>query len=164
MTATTLRPMLPGDAAALAALFRSSIGELGAEDYDEGQREAWAARADDEAAFAKALAGSLTLVAIGAGVPVGFASLAGPDKVAMLYVDPGHARRGIASMLLDALVRLAGGRGAARLSVDASDCARDFFAARGFVASVRNTVPLGDQWLGNTTMTRTLAKGDPKLH
>lgn len=157
---TALRPMLPTDAAALAAVFRSSIAVLAAEDYDEEQREAWAGRADDEAAFAKRLVGSLTLVATRQGAPVGFASLAGPDSIAMLYVDPDHARQGIASMLLDALVRLAGARGAAKLSVDASDCARDFFAARGFVATVRNTVPLGDQWLGNTTMTRTLARAD----
>lgn len=164
MTVATLRPMLPGDVAALAAVFRASIAVLGAEDYDEEQREAWAARADDEAAFAKSLTGALTLVAAGEGIAVGFVSLAGLDKIAMLYVDPDHARQGIASMLLDALVRLAGARGAMTLSVDASDCARDFFAARGFVASVRNTVPLGDQWLGNTTMIRTLAKADPRLH
>lgn len=156
MTAATLRPMLPTDVAALAAVFRSSIEELGADDYDDAQREVWAGQADDEAAFARTLTGALTLVATLESVPVGFASLSGPDKIAMLYVDPAHARQGIASMLLDALARLAGARGAGKLSVDASDSARDFFAARDFVAAVRNTVSLGEQWLGNTTMTRTL--------
>lgn len=156
MTAATLRPMLPADAAALAAVFRASIEELAADEYADAQREVWAAQADDEAAFGRRLAGALTLVATREGAPVGFASLAGPDTIAMLYVDPAHARQGIASLLLDALVRLAGARGALKLSVDASDSARDFFAARGFVAAVRNTVSLGEQWLGNTTMTRTL--------
>lgn len=156
MTAATLRPMLPADAAALAAVFRASIEELAADDYDDAQREVWAGQADDEAAFGRRLAGALTLVATVEGAPVGFASLAGPDTIAMLYVDPGHARQGVASLLLDALVRLAGARGALKLGVDASDSARDFFAARGFVPAVRNTVSLGDQWLGNTTMTRPL--------
>lgn len=156
MTATTLRPMLPAEAATLAALFRSSVEELGADEYDEAQREVWAGQADDEAAFARTLTGALTLVATRKGAPVGFASLGGADKITMLYVHPEHARQGVGSVLLDALVRLAGARGAVRLSVDASDSARDFFAAFGFVPFVRNTVSLGDQWLGNTTMTRTL--------
>lgn len=156
MMAATLRPMLPADVAALAAVFRSSIEDLGADEYGDAQREVWAGQADDEAAFGRTLGQALTLVATREGAPVAFASLAGPDRIAMLYVAPDHARQGIASLLLDALVRLAGARGAAKLSVDASDSARDFFAARNFVATVRNTVSLGDQWLGNTTMTRSL--------
>ena len=156
MTAATLRPMLPADAAALAAVFRASIEELGQDEYAEAQREVWAGQADDEAAFALRLTGALTLVAVLEGAPIGFVSLVDLDRIAMLYVAPEHARQGVASLLLDALVRLGTARGAVKLSVDASDSARDFFAARGFLAAVRNTVPLGDQWLGNTTMTRTL--------
>ncbi len=150
-----LRPLLPADAPALAALFRASIAGLAEEDYSEAQCEAWAGTADDEAAFARRLAGSLTLVATAAGEPVGFASLAGP-KIDMLYVAPAQARQGVATLLLDALVRLAGARKVETLAVEASDTARDFFAARGFVPQSRNTVPLGEEWLGNTTMTRKL--------
>ena len=51
-----LRPALPADAPVLAALFRASIEELAQEDYSEAQLEAWAALADDEAAFAQKLA------------------------------------------------------------------------------------------------------------
>ena len=51
-----LRPALPADAPALAALFRASVEKLGAEDYSEAQVEAWSALADDEAEFAKKLA------------------------------------------------------------------------------------------------------------
>lgn len=158
MTAATLRPMLPADVSALASVFRSSIEELAADEYDDAQREVWAGQADDKAAFARTLTGALTLVATLDGTPVGFASLSGPDKIAMLYVHPSHARQGIASLLLDALARLAGARGAVKLSVDASDSARDFFAARDFAATVRNTVSRGEQWLGNTTMTRILKR------
>lgn len=153
----TLRPMLPADGATLARIFRDSIEELSADDYDMAQREAWAAAADDEAAFAKARAGELTLVAVVGGEPVGFASLRGKDTIAMLYVAPRWARHGIGTQLVDALVRLATARGGTRLVADASDTARDLFAAAGFVAQRRNTVPLGDEWLGNTTMERAPA-------
>jgi hypothetical protein len=58
-----MRPYLPKDAPRCAAIFRASIEELAADDYDEEQRAAWANRADDEADFAANLAGSLTLIA-----------------------------------------------------------------------------------------------------
>ena len=51
----TMRPMLPADAPLLAVIFRASVEELGPEDYSPAQVEAWAAAADDEAAFAAAL-------------------------------------------------------------------------------------------------------------
>jgi hypothetical protein len=58
----------------------------------------------------------------------------------MLYVHPSAAGQGVASMLCEALEKLAGGRGAKSLTVDASDNAQDFFKKRGYVAKQRNTV------------------------
>jgi putative acetyltransferase len=75
----------------------------------------------------------------------------------MLYVHPSVTGRGIATMLCDALEKLAGARGTKKLSVDASDSARGFFEKRGYVAQQRNTVTIGDEWLANTTMTKDLA-------
>ena len=72
----------------------------------------------------------------------------------MLYVHPGAAGQGVASMLCDALEKLAGGRGAKSLTVDASDNAQDFFAKRGYVAKQRNTVTVNGEWLANTTMQK----------
>ena len=51
MSAVALRPYLPADAKRCAEIFRASIEELAADDYDADQREAWASRADDEAGF-----------------------------------------------------------------------------------------------------------------
>ena len=86
------------------------------------------------------MAGELTLIATLDGSPVGFASLAGKDKIDMLYVHPAAAGQGVGSLLVDALEKLAGCRGVAKLSVDASDTARGFFEKRGYVAQQRNTV------------------------
>jgi putative acetyltransferase len=152
-----LRPMLPADAPLIAEIFRASIAELTGDDYSEAQQEAWAATADDEAAFAKKLAGQLTLVATLGGSPVGFISLAGSDRLDMLYVHPAAAGRGAGAMLVDAIEKLAAARGAARLKVDASDSALEFFRKRGYVAQQRSTVLRGDEWLANTTMEKPLA-------
>ncbi len=152
-----LRPYMPADAATLAALFRESVDELAEEDYDDAQREAWASQADDAAAFGARLAGALTIVALVDGEIAGFASLKDNADFHMLYVRPELARRGVGTALADAIEKIAAGRGTKTMTVDASDAARDFFAARGYVAKTRNTIEIGGQWLGNTTMTKELA-------
>jgi putative acetyltransferase len=154
----TMRPMLPADAPLLAQIFRASVEELGVEDYSDAQVEAWAEAADDEAAFAKSLSEQLTLIALLDGEPVGFASLKGNDKLEMLYVHPAAIGQGAATMLVDALEKLARGRGVTKLTVDASDTAEGFFKFRGYVPQSRNTVLRGSEWLANTTMAKTLVE------
>jgi putative acetyltransferase len=152
-----LRPALPADTQVLAELFRASVEELALEDYSEAQVEVWAALADDEAGFANKLAGALTIVAMQNGEIVGFASLKGADVIDMLYVHPDAVRKGVAAQLCDALEKLAAARKTTTLRVDASDSALAFFLARKYEPQQRNMVFLGDEVLGNTTMTRKLA-------
>ena len=154
-----LRPFLAEDASTVAQIFQAAIGELTSDDYSEAQQEAWASVADDVADFAAKLGGQLTLVATLDGEPVGFASLAGKDKIDMLYVHPDATGQGAGATLADALEKLAGARGAEKLTVDASDTARGFFEHRGYAARSRNSISIGDEWLANTTLTKTLAKG-----
>jgi putative acetyltransferase len=154
-----LRPFLGEDAPMLAAIFAASIEELTGEDYSQAQQQAWASAADDEEQFGERLAGELTLVATLQNSPVGFAALKGADHIDMLYVHPAAAGQGVGSMLCEALERLAGGRGAKSLNVDASDNAEGFFAKRGYVAKQRNTVTVNGEWLANTTMQKTLVDG-----
>ena len=152
-----MRPMLPTDAPLLAEIFRAAVEELATDDYSEAQQEAWASAAEDEAAFGKKLAGELTLIATLESSPVGFASLKGADTIDMLYVHPSVAGLGVGAMLVDALEKLAGARGAKSLTVDASDTALDLFKKRGYVAQQRNSVPRHGEWLANTTMQKQLA-------
>jgi putative acetyltransferase len=153
-----LRPYLPADRPLLAEIFRASVEELTGDDYDPAQQSAWAAIADDEAVFTKRLDGALTLVATMEGEPVGFASLAGPEKIDMLYVHPAATRRGVAALLVDALEKLAAGRGAKRLTANASDTSLGFYEHRGFVPVQRNTVRCNGEWLANTTVEKKLTE------
>jgi putative acetyltransferase len=153
-----LRPFLPADTPVLAAIFAAAVQELTGDDYDETQQEAWASIADEEEEFGKKLAGDLTLIATVKNAAVGFASLRGKDHIEMLYVHPGAAGQGVASALLDALEKLAGARGAEKLTVDASDNAQEFFRKRGYVAQQRNSVTINGEWLANTTMQKVLVQ------
>jgi putative acetyltransferase len=156
-------PLRPADAKRCAEIFRASIEELAAEDYDADQRDAWASRADDEQAFGARLASALTLLAVIDGEIAGFASLKDGEEIDMLFVDPEFARQGVGRTLLDALTRLAQARGAKRLSHRGER--RRQAAVRAPKASPprrRNLVRKGDQWLANTTMTKTLGPVAPK--
>jgi putative acetyltransferase len=158
MPQATLRPFLPTDTPILAAIFVASISELAGDDYSETQQAAWASAAEDEAAFGKRLAGQLTLIASLENSPVGFASLRGADHIDLLYVHPSAVLRGVAAMLCDALEKLAGARGAKLLTADVSDNAQEFFQKRGYIATRRSTITMGDEWLANTTMQKTLGE------
>src|SRR5450755_3915684 len=103
-----LRPFLAADTPVLAAIFAASVEELTGDDYSEAQQQAWASAADDEEQFGKRLASELTLIATLQNSPVGFASLKGTDHIDMLYVHPSAVGQGAASMLCEALEKLAG--------------------------------------------------------
>jgi putative acetyltransferase len=151
-----LRPFLPQDAGVVAQIFRDAIEELTEEDYDEAQRAAWMASADDEEDFAKRLAAQTTLLALRDGEAVGFVSLKGNDLIDMLYVRPEVAGDGIGSFLVAAMETLARGRGAKTLTVDASDTALPFFEKLGFKPQFRQSVALEGEWLANTKMAKAL--------
>ncbi len=140
MNVISLRPYLPTDAELCAAIFRSSVEELASEDYSADQCVAWAARADDPD-IPKRLGSALTLIALVDGEPAGFASLKGAETIDMVYVDPDFARRGVATALLDALVRLAAARGAKTLTSEVSDTARPLFERQGFQAATPQPRP-----------------------
>jgi putative acetyltransferase len=151
-----LRPFLPQDAPLLADIFRAAIEELTEDDYNPAQQEAWASAADDLEAFAGRLGKHLALVATMEGSPVGFISLDAPTNIDLFYVHPAVAGRGVGTTLYDAVEKLSAARGTPQLSVEVSDTAREFFVHRGFSAEQRNSVSVGNEWLSNTTMKKTL--------
>ncbi len=157
-----LRPFLPADTMALRDLFAQSIEELTVDDYDEDQRVAWAATAEDAGEFRTRLANALTLIVQLDGEYLGFGSLKDNRTIDMLYVHPDFAGEGVGTALADALEKIAGARGTEAVTVDASDTAVPFFERRGYVATQRNSVPRDDQWLSNTTMVKRLAPTEPK--
>lgn len=154
-----LRPFLKEDTPLLASIFAAAVEQLTGDDYNETQQEAWASVVDDEDEFGNRLASQLTLIATLQNSPVGFASLKGADHIDMLYVHPAAAGQGVASTLLEALEKLARGRGAKSLTVDASDNALEFFSKRGYAPNQRNTVTVNGEWLANTTMQKALTDG-----
>jgi len=156
-----LQPFLPADTMALVDLFAQSIEELTQDDYTEEQRLAWASSAADAEAFAARLGAMTTLIVKVDGQYAGFGALKDNSTLDMLYVHPYFAGQGVGSALADALELLAKSRGAKTITVEASDTAEEFFEQRGYVAQQRNSLPRGDEWLTNTTMTKALQDPAP---
>ncbi|WP_414471633.1 N-acetyltransferase family protein [Microvirga sp. M2] len=156
-----LRPFLPADLPVLVEVFQASIEELTGEDYSEAQQEAWMLQAEEED-FAGTLAKDLTLVATVEGSPVGFIALKDNELIELFHVHPAVAGQGVGTMLYDAVERLATARGAARLVAEVSDNALPFFQKQGFQPQRRNTLSLGDEWLGTTTMEKRLAPAEDR--
>jgi putative acetyltransferase len=155
-----LRPALPADLPLLAILMQAAFEEMAGEEYSGAQRAAWTAEADDPQAFAARLAKALVLVVEEEGEPVGFAALEDNRRVSHVYVHPDCAGDGIGRALVEALGKLAGGRGATDIAAAVTDNARGFFEKLGYVPASRRTLALGDEWLGVTDMA--LALSTPK--
>jgi putative acetyltransferase len=155
-----LRPFLPGDTIALRELFAASIEELTQDDYDEDQRAAWVAGAEDADAFRERLEKATTLVVEVDGEHAGFASLKDNSVLDMLYVHPYHAGSGIGTTLCAALETIARARGTEAMTVEASETAVLFFEGRGYTALQRNSVERFGEWLTTTTMSKKL-KDEP---
>jgi putative acetyltransferase len=154
----SLRPYLAADLPLLFEIKLSAIEELTVEDYDEAQRRALADLADDEEALGETLKTGLSLVALIGGAPVGFIVLADGGLIDQLYVHPAVARTGVASVLCDAIEKLASARKIESLVVDASDTAKPLFERRGYIAERRNTIAVDDLWIGDTRMKKKLSQ------
>jgi putative acetyltransferase len=59
---------------------------------------------------------------------------------------------------MEAVIKIATARGAKSLDADVSDNASAFFEKFGFVAEKRNMLMRDDEYLGNTTMRKTLVE------
>ena len=119
-----LRLCTQADLPAVLNLFRTSVHTLCRADYTPAQLSAWAPADTDEAPWARRLQCQTFLLAEEDGDLMGFASLEG-DYLDLLYVHPRHARRGVGTVLCDALERQCTGQ---RITVHASLTARPFFA------------------------------------
>ena len=142
-----LRLCTQADLPAVLNLFRTSVHTLCRADYTPAQLSAWAPADTDEAPWARRLQCQTFLLAEEDGDLMGFASLEGD------YVHPRHARRGVGTVLCDALERQCTGQ---RITVHASLTARPFFARRGYRTVEPHEVQRRGETLTNYLMEKEL--------
>ena len=149
--ALVLREARESDVAELARIYAASIRELAPEYYPADRVEAWAAFAE-EAGFRDFILGPHTLVAVDASGPVGFAGMEETGRIASLFVRPDRARQGVASQLLEALLRRP--EVPTRLWTQASELSRPLFEKFGFTVVETEVVERRGTELGRYVMER----------
>ena len=153
-----LRTYRPDDAPALLTLFRDTIRRVNSRDYTPDQIRAWASDDIDPLVWADRFAGRFVAVAEEAGRAVGFADLEASGHIDRVFVSADHQGRGVARLLLSAVVAEAQRLGLVRLFPEASITARPFCENQGFVVLTPQVVTLRGVEFVNYRMERVLTE------
>lgn len=151
-----IRPAVPADLSAIAALAQRSILEGCRPTYDAIQRRVWAARLSSVAHWQHIYDIQYMVVAQCVDNLVGMAALEGVEHVDYLYVDPMAFRQGVATELYQTLVQRAQQQGAMRLYSEVSHQARPFFERMGWQVDHVRTVRIDEVELTNNAMSLVL--------
>ena len=98
-----IREYQPCDCREITELFYNTIHTINAKDYTEEQLTAWATDKPDMERWSSSLQEHFSLVAIEAGMIVGFGDIDSTGYVDRLYVHKDYQRKGIATAICDML-------------------------------------------------------------
>ncbi len=161
----------PADVDEIAAAHLDSIRSIGARYYDATIVRDWAARITSDL-YLKAMArGEVFWIAVGASNSrpevLGFSShrIDGREHGTSVYVRGSAARLGIGSTLFRSAEAAAVAAGAARLVIDASLAAVEFYKANGFEEVGRGTHQMAyGQAMACVFMRKNLADRNSRRH
>jgi putative acetyltransferase len=147
------------DAGALAAIFFSSVRQIGGQHYTAEQVAAWAPKSPDPDVFTRlASDGRTFLVATGKnGEPIAYGDIEEHGHIDHIYCSPEAAGRGVAERLYGELESVARSAGISVLSVEASEPAERFFQKQGFEPIGRNEFTLNGVEIHNYSMRKALS-------
>ncbi len=152
----SVRPYRPDDAAALSALYETSVRRLGAADYSDAQIEAWASLTPSAQALDSRMGdGRTRLVAVTDDL-AGFIDLEADGHIDLLYVAPAAAGLGVARTLLETAEALAPLTGAGRLYAEVSETARPVFERLGFSVVARRDFEVAGVPIHNWAVEKAL--------
>ncbi|AOS44573.1 putative N-acetyltransferase YafP [Lacunisphaera limnophila] len=154
--AIVLRSHQPADVPQLARLFHDAVHQTAGAHYTLEQRAAWSPPSPDLTRWRERLARQQVLLAESAGVLAGFCSWTVEGYLDLLFVDPAHGRRGVATTLYQAAEKSLRDHGATRVHTQASVTAQPFFLRQGFRVVRHQIVPTRGVDLPNAVMEKWL--------
>jgi putative acetyltransferase len=135
-----VRHFMPEDAAQIAQLFHDTIHTVNSRDYSPIQLAAWA---PDDLQFYDWVAfcsSRITFVVDDRGTIAGFANLEPDGHIDCFYCHKDYQRRGVGTLLYQAVEQQALKLGCDRLFTEASITAKPFFQRLGFTVIQQQTV------------------------
>ncbi len=153
-----IRPYRTDDAPHMARLYYDAVLGLGRRAYSAAQVAAWApAPLKPIDVLNRAADGRTTFVAADADdQAVAYVDLEADGHVDHLYCHPNYAGQGVASRLLETVIRRAVEQGLAVLYVEASELARPVFERHGFTVTARRDFEVRGVPIHNYAMRREL--------
>jgi putative acetyltransferase len=154
-----IRVFRDDDAGALAAVFFSSVRQIGSHFYTAEQVTAWAPNLPPADAFIRrASDGRTLLVAVDDDdQPIAYGDLESNGHIDHLYCSPEAAGSGVAKQLYEELEGLARRARISVLFVEASEPAKRFFQKQGFDVIERNDLQVRGVALHNYRMRKALS-------
>lgn len=162
MTGLEVRAFHPDDAERLAQIYRDAVSVLGARHYLPEQIDAWLSIAPGPAGIANIYAGARTALVCDAGAgPLAFSDHDRTGHIRFFYCDPRYAGRGVADLLMHAIINSAVAQGIEGLHAEASDSALGFFRRHGFEVGGRRELRISGIAIHNHAVGKRLAVPAP---
>jgi putative acetyltransferase len=155
-----LRPYTEADATSCWRLFHDTVRRVNSRDYTPAQVNAWANADIDPEPWFRRFDGKIAYVVASDEEVLGFADLASDGYLDRLFVSTNHQRRGIATMLMNAIEHAAKEITLPRIHTQASITAKPFFLSRGFTVVTEQTVECRGVKMTNFLMEYNFAARD----
>jgi putative acetyltransferase len=152
----TLRRAILADLPEIKELFKGTIMQVCANEYDAEQRKTWASSSEKTERWENLIKEQYVLLAVKQDRIVGFGSLLNGNYLDFMYVHKDHQKQGIAEMLLAELETEAIRRKTKVITSDISKTARPFFEKKGYVVLKEQENQRGDVVLINYKMEKVL--------
>ena len=151
-----LRHATIADLFEMKELYKRTIMEVCAAEYDVEQRAVWASSSEKTERWNALINDQYVLLAVKDNVIVGFGSLLNGNYLDFMYVHKDYQRQGIADLLLNALQAEAIRQKTTVITSDISKTARPFFEKKGYVVLAEQQNQRGDLVLINYKMEKEL--------
>lgn len=148
-----LRPYLPSDITAVAALFYNTVHTVNRRDYTDIQLDAWADGNIDLNKWNSSFLSNITVIAEIGGIIVGFGDITYDGYLDRLYVHKDYQHIGIATAICDYLESRTN---VDKITTHASITAKPFFEKRGYMAVKEQQVIRHNVTLTNYIMEKQI--------
>lgn len=152
-----IRPLTELDIPEMRELFRTTVLTVNSKDYTKEEVADWASCGDSIEHWKELLAKNDYIGAIdGQGKIVGFSSMNAEGYLHSMFVHKDWQHKGVASMLLSEVEKMALGYGVHKISAEVSITARPFFEKHGYKMVKEQKAKANRLWLTNYVMEKTL--------
>ena len=152
-----IRPLTELDIPEMRELFRTTVLTVNSKDYTKEEVADWASCGESVAHWKELLAKNDYIGAIdGQGKIVGFSSMNAEGYLHSMFVHKDWQGKGVATLLLSEVEKMACEYGVRKISVEVSITARPFFEKHGYKVVKEQKAKANRLWLTNYVMEKTL--------